>query len=477
MPRSVGYPEGILQRSKFLDMHMGVCRLLVFVPTKESDMIHNPLTLLFAQILSIIAMSLLFSFAIMRIKQPRVIAEIMAGIFLGPSLVGWLAPSMSQAIFPSESMASLQLLSQFSLVIFMFCVGLHLNIEQLNGNKKRSSVISVAGIVFPFASALPAAWLLYGYPGLAPAGITFTSFYLFFAVCLSITAFPVLVRILTDLKETNSQLGVISITAAAFDDAIGWCGVSLVISVVSNQGNPWGAILTFVLTLSLIAGMAFVVRPLMHRLLNLTDHYQWLRENSAAFLLGLAILSAWLTELIGIHALFGAFAFGMTIPREHAQELESKLKVLISSVLLPLFFAYTGLRTQIGFLLTPEAIMLTCLITLVACCGKFGGCTLAARWTGLSWKDSAAVGSLMNSRGLMELVVLNIGLDLGVISEELFTMMVAMTLITTFMASPLFSFLKSRSSYSSVLFLDQIEISTADTEKRSFCPVYKVELD
>jgi Kef-type K+ transport system membrane component KefB len=440
-------------------------------------MIHNPLTLLFAQILSIIAVSLLFSLAVMKVRQPRVIAEIMAGIFLGPSLVGWLAPSLSQAIFPSESMPSLQLLSQFSLVIFMFCVGLHLNIEQLNGNKKRSSVISIAGIVFPFVSALPTAWYLHRYHDLAPAGVTFTSFYLFFAVCLSITAFPVLVRILTDLKETNSQLGVISITAAAFDDAIGWCGVSLVISVVNNQGNPWGAILTFVLTLSLIAGMAFVVRPLMHRLLKLTDHYQWLRENSAAFLLGLAILSAWLTELIGIHALFGAFAFGMTIPREHAEELENKLKVLISSVLLPLFFAYTGLRTQVGFLLTPEALLLTALITIVACCGKFGGCTLAARWSGLSWPDAAAVGSLMNSRGLMELVVLNIGLDLGVISDGLFTMMVAMTLITTFMASPLFGYLKNRKTYSENSFLDNREPLIAGTRDNSLCPVYEIELD
>ncbi|MDY7229781.1 cation:proton antiporter [Hyalangium rubrum] len=399
-------------------------------------LIHSPLTLLIVQLIVIISASRLIGKVARWMGQPLVIAEVVAGIVLGPSLLGWLAPDFMQSLFPATAMPTLKMLADVGLILFMFLIGLELDPKLLKGRGHSSVAISHTSIIVPFAlGSVAALWL---YPRLSSPEVAFSSFVLFMGVAMSITAFPVLARILTERGLMQSKVGVIAITCAAVDDVTAWCLLAFVVSIVRATDLSHAAITT-VMALGYIFFMLMAVRPFLHRLGARVANKEGLTQNVVAATLVLLLASTWATELIGIHALFGAFMLGAVIPKEGglAQALAEKLEDVAVVLLLPVFFAYSGLRTQLGLLNSPEAWTICGLIIVLACLGKFGGSAVAARLTGLRWREAGAVGILMNTRGLMELIVLNLGLDLGVISPTLFTMMVIMALVTTFMTTPL----------------------------------------
>jgi K+:H+ antiporter len=401
-----------------------------------SAILHSPLALFMVQAALIIALSRLVGLAAGALGQPMVIAEIVAGVLLGPSLLGVVSPHMLGVLFPKDSMPLLSMISQIGLVLFMFLIGLELDPKLLRGRAHTSVVISHSSIILP--CLLGALLGLYLYPRLSSPEVPFASFVLFMGVSMSITAFPVLARILAERRLLKTKVGAITITCAAVDDVTAWCLLAFVVSI-AKSANLRGAAITVALALVYITAMLVIVRPFLRRLGAVSTSRDGLTQNLVAVTLLILLASSWTTELIGIHALFGAFMLGAVMPKDgnFGRLLAEKLEDLVVVFLLPMFFAYSGLRTQLGLLDTRDAWVMCGLIIVVACVGKFGGSAVAGRLTGLRWREAGALGILMNTRGLMELIVLNIGLDLKVISPTLFTMMVIMALVTTFMTTPL----------------------------------------
>jgi Kef-type K+ transport system membrane component KefB len=396
------------------------------VPPLASDVLLHVLLAL----ASVVVVGRLLARAFRAIGQPPVIGEVIGGILLGPSLLGHVAPDLHGYILPQTVAPFLSVVAQLGVILYMFLVGLELNVEPLRRRAQAAVMTSHASIVAPFV--LGSLLALYLYPSLSPAGVSFTSFALFMGVAMSITAFPVLARILSDRGMTRSELGVIALTCAAVDDVTAWCLLAFVVGVV--QARMEGAVLVAVLTLVFIAVMFLVVKPLgALAVRRLAD-----RQTAIALVLVGLLLSALVSERIGVHAIFGAFLFGAVLPHDTAlaRSLKERMEDLVTVLLLPAFFAFTGMRTEIGLVSGLDEWLICGLILLVATAGKFGGTLAAARFTGLPWRQAAGLGILMNTRGLMELVVLNIGLDLGVISPTLFTMMVLMALATTIATTP-----------------------------------------
>ena len=377
------------------------------------------------------AMGAVFKF----VGQPPVIGEVVGGILLGPSFLGRVAPETYSFLLPPSAAPFLGIIAQLGVIFYMFVVGLELDLKVLRRSGHSTLAISHASIVVPF---LLGAWLAMPlFTRYAPPGVSFTSFSLFIGVSMSITAFPVLARILTDKGINKTRMGTIALTCAAVDDVTAWCLLAFVVSIV--QAKLGGAVITLVLTLIYIAAMFFIAGPLVRRLVPWLEKFDTLTEGGVAiFFVGL-LLSALATEFIGIHAIFGAFLLGAITPHNSrvAKELTDRIEDLVRIMFLPAFFAFTGMRTEIGLLSSQEDWILCGYLILVASVGKFGGSLVAARLTGLGWRDSAALGILMNTRGLVELIVLNLGLDFVVIGPELFTMLVIMALVTTFMTSPI----------------------------------------
>ena len=374
--------------------------------------------------------------------QPQVIGEMTAGILLGPSLLGWLAPGASAALFPPERLASLEAISQVGMVVFMFLIGLRLDPHHLRGSGRTAIAISQTSIVLPFAlgSAL-AVWL---HPRLAPAGVGLTGFALFMGAAMSITAFPVLARILVDRNLLSTRTGAMALACAAFDDVAAWIILAVVVVIVrAGEAMPIGMTLAGVGIF--VAVMWIVVRPQLRRLLAHLPEGGGVPQNVLAAVLLIALLSAAATEWLGIHALFGAFFAGAMMPKapRFVQMVNERLEDVTVVLLLPLFFAITGLKTSIGLLDGAAMWAICAAIILLAIAGKFGGSALAARATGMPWREAATIGALMNTRGLMELVILNVGLEIGVISPALFTMMVLMALVTTAMTTPVVDLLRA----------------------------------
>jgi Kef-type K+ transport system membrane component KefB/nucleotide-binding universal stress UspA family protein len=396
----------------------------------------EPLPLFVIQVAAIIAACRAVGLLARRVGQPMVIAEVVAGIALGPSLLGAWFPEFSAWLFPADSLPRLSLVAQVGLVFFMFLVGLEMDPRMLRGQGMASVAISISSIVVPLLSAFALA--VFAFPRVAPPGVPFASFALFLGVAMSITAFPVLARILSERGILRSRVGAITIAAAAVDDVAAWCMLAFVVSVTRAHGLGQ-AVRTTVLAVAFCAFMLLLVRPFLARLAQRAGNRDALSQNMVAVILLLLLLSAAATEAIGIHALFGGFLMGASMPRGggFAEILTEKMEDFVVVFLLPLFFAYSGLRTHVGLLDSPHAWVLCGLVIAVACAGKFGGAAIAARLTGLSWREASGLGILMNTRGLVELIVLNIGLDLGVISPALFTMMVLMALFTTFATTPL----------------------------------------
>ncbi|SMC35781.1 cation:proton antiporter domain-containing protein [Moheibacter sediminis] len=402
--------------------------------------LQHPLALLLAQIVTIILVARLFGWVCNKIGQPTVIGEMIAGIMLGPSFLGMHFPDVSAVLFPMESLGNLQFLSQIGLILFMFIVGMELDLKILRNKAHDAVVISHASIIFPFALGMGMSYFLF--ERFAPDNIEFSSFGLFIGIAMSVTAFPVLARIVQERGIQRSRLGTIVITCAAADDITAWCILAAVIAIV-KAGSFVSSLYVIVLAVIYVIFMIKAVRPFLKRIGDLHSTKGSLSKPIVAIFFIVLILSSYATEVIGIHALFGAFMAGAIMPEsaKFRNLFIEKVEDVGMVLLLPLFFVFTGLRTQIGLLNDIELWKITGLIIVVAVVGKFVGSALAAKFVGQNWKDSLSIGALMNTRGLMELVVLNIGYDLGVLSPEIFAMMVIMALVTTFMTGPAMDFI------------------------------------
>ncbi len=403
------------------------------------SMLHNlkhPLAILLVQIVTIMLAARLFGWISNKIGQPAVIGEMIAGIVLGPSLLGMYFPEISGALFPVESLGNIQFLSQIGLIFFMYTIGMELDLNILKNKAHEAVVISHASIILPFALGMGLSYFIYR--EFAPAGAPFLSFGLFIGIAMSITAFPVLARIVQERGIHKTQLGTIVITCAAADDITAWCILAVVIAIV-KAGAFESALFVILLAVVYVLVMIKVVKPFLHRISLIYASKTTLTRPIIAIFFLVLIISSYATEVIGIHALFGAFMAGAIMPdnMKFRNIFIEKVEDIAVVVLLPLFFVYTGLRTEIGLLNDPYLWKITGLIILVAVVGKFVGSALAAKFVGQNWRDSMVIGALMNTRGLMELVVLNIGYDLGVLDAEIFAMMVIMALVTTFMTGPM----------------------------------------
>ena len=370
----------------------------------------------------------LCAFACSKLGQPPVMGEVLAGIALGPSLLGHLWPQAQAALFPAATTQVLGLFAQLGVILYMFVVGLELDVAALQKRGKVAAAISAASIAVPLLSGICTALVLptsYGH------GLAFT---LFIGVAMSITAFPVLARILSDRGATHTHLGQLALSCAAINDVVAWCLLAAVVAVAKNQASA--GIRTAALTCLFVAVMWLGVRPLVRRIAHRGES-----ETVFSVVLGALLLCALASEMIGIHALFGAFVFGAIIPHDSAlaQAMETRVRTLASVLLLPIFFAFTGLRTQLALLSGAQAWLLSLAIIAIASAAKFSSTFLAARAMGEPTRTAAALGVLMNTRGLMELIVLNVGLELGVLSPLLFAVFVIMALVTTFSTTPIFA--------------------------------------
>jgi Kef-type K+ transport system membrane component KefB/nucleotide-binding universal stress UspA family protein len=396
----------------------------------------NPVVLVLFQVLLVIGLSRLVGLGFRSIRQPLVIGEIVAGIMLGPSLFGLVAPDLAAAIFPAETIPFLNVLSQVGLIFFMFLIGLELNPKYLRGQIETAVLTSHVSIIVPLSLGALLALILY--PLVSSADVSFTAFALFLGAAMSITAFPVLARIITENNLQGTKLGTLALTCAAVDDVTAWCILALAIAV--TRTNSMVAALPTLFEAAIYIGFMLTLgRWFLKRLAKFYERTGNLSQLTLAGIYMGVVASALITELIGIHLIFGAFLLGAAMPKNEGltRELAGKTEDFVLTFLLPIFFAYSGLRTQVGLLNSPELWMLCGLVLLVAIAGKYVGTYVSGRVCGMNSRDASALGWLMNTRGLTELIVLNIGLSLGVISPLLFTMLVIMALVTTFMTSPL----------------------------------------
>jgi Kef-type K+ transport system membrane component KefB len=383
--------------------------------TLQTLLLQIVVTLLAARGLSVVARWL---------GQPSVVGEIAGGIVLGPTLLGYLWPAAFHFIFPAQSLGALKLLAEVGVILFMFRVGLEVDLQALRHSTNRAVVISHASIVIPFLLGVMAS--LAFYRSFAPRGTTFVAFALFTGIAMSITAFPVLARILTERKMAGTRLGTLALTCAAVDDITAWSLLAIVVAVVNGRQRA-GVLIMVALVAGFAIVMLRVVRPLLAR---------FTIGDAGMFILLFA--SATATEAMGIHAVFGAFLAGVIVPlAPEARRVYIERLAFVSPALLPLFFAYTGVRTELNLILDTRSLLVCVAVIAIAMAGKLGGSALAARVTGERWRDALVLGALMNTRGLMELIALNIGYDLGILTPGMFAILVVMALVTTVATGPL----------------------------------------
>jgi Kef-type K+ transport system membrane component KefB len=398
-------------------------------------MLHLPTLIL--QIAIVVAAARLFGWLFRHLHQPQVIGEMIAGIALGPSLLGWAAPSISNKLFPSESLVALNSISQVGILLFLFIIGLELNLSILRKVGRAAVVTSLTSVIAPFV--LGFALALYLHDKLADESVNIINFSIFIGAAMSVTAFPVLARILIERRLFHTRIGTIAIASAAVDDVMAWCFLAIAILLVRGQGLITQMAITLASLLLFLAVMIFVIRPLLRRLATAYKRRGEMTQGVLAIVILVLLTSALLTEWIGIHALFGAFIAGAVMPKDEdfARDLSAKFQDITVVLFLPIFFAFTGLKTSINLLSGANLWGFCLLIIATAITGKLGGAMVAARATGLDWREAGAVGILLNTRGLMELVILTIGLDARIISPTVFTMMVLMALLTTSITTPL----------------------------------------
>lgn len=410
-----------------------------FVEGVTANMVY-PAAILLLQIITIILVARFFGILFRKIGQPSVIGEIVAGIVLGPSLLGHYFPEISAFLFPVESLANLGVVSQLGLVLFMFVVGMELDLKILKNQAHDAVVISHASIIFPFLLGMGLAYVIFQQT--APPDSSFLSYALFIGISMSITAFPVLARIVQERGMTKTRLGSIAITCAAADDITAWCLLAAVIAVV-KAGSLASAGYTILFAVVYVVLMLRFVRPFLQRIGDLYSSKERMSKPVVGIFFLILLISAWTTETVGIHALFGAFMAGVIMPANVSFRniFIEKVEDVSQVLLLPLFFVFTGLRTQIGLLNEPGLWQICIGVIIIAVVGKFLGSAVSAKFVGQNWHSSLTIGALMNTRGLMELVALNIGYDLGVLTAEMFAILVLMALVTTFMTGPALGFI------------------------------------
>ena len=406
------------------------------VPTQAAQ--GNALLHVLIALAAVIVTGLILARLFAYLGQPPVIGEVVAGIVLGPSLLG---ANISALILPPTVAPFLSVIAQLGVILYMFIIGLEVNADLLKRRAHATVIISHASILAPFVLG---AWLALSlYPQFSSTRVTFTSFALFMGVAMSITAFPVLARILVDMRLVRTELGMWALGCAAINDVTAWCLLAFVVGVTQAQGGQGLIVAAEAVVYSAL--MFLLVRPIMNRLVTRWNTDQ-LPRIAIAFVLIALLTSSLATETIGIHAIFGAFILGAMIPHESAvaRAFTQQMEPLITVLFLPAFFAFTGMRTRLDLVSGLDQWMICGVIILLATAGKFGGTFIAARFTGSDWRNAAALGTLMNTRGLMELIVLNVGLDLKVISPTLFAMMVLMALVTTMTTGPVLRWLIPR---------------------------------
>lgn len=403
--------------------------------------IQSPIGILLLQIIIILLACRLCGWMFQKIGQPTVIGEIVAGIVLGPSILGHIAPGVSAFLFPPDSLGNITLLSQFGLILFMYAIGMELDIGEVRRKLKETILISHTSTVVPFFCGMLTAYFVY--ESYAHKGTPFLSFALFIGIAMSITAFPVLARIIQEKGLTKTHLGTIALASAANGDITAWCLLAVVIAI-AQAGSMLSAVYNILFSILYTLFMFFAVRPFLRMVGHIYHNKEVIDKPLVAFMFLLLIISSYLTEILGLHALFGAFIAGVVMPGniKFRKIMTEKVEDVSLALFLPLFFASTGLRTEIGLLNTPELWAMCGIFILVAIVGKFGGAMFSARVVGESWRDSLYIGALMNTRGLMELVVLTIGYEMQILPPPIFVMLVLMTLVTTFMTTPLVSFIK-----------------------------------
>ncbi|MBC7771124.1 MAG: cation:proton antiporter [Pyrinomonadaceae bacterium] len=406
--------------------------------------LQDPLSRLFIQLILIVAFARLCGAVATKCGQPAVIGEIVAGLMLGPSLVGLLWPEFLAAAFPASSLGSLRLFSQVGVCLFMFVVGIDLDVAHLRHQARTAVLVSQVSIIFPFLLGVFLALPLYS--EFAGPKASFHVFALFLGIAMSITAFPVLARILEERRLTHTPLGGTALVCAATDDVTAW-SLLAVVAAMAQAHSVAGAVFSIGLVVLFVAVMLLWIKPRLPRWIARVDFDG--ASGGRTFLAATMIFvcaSALATDLMGIHAIFGAFLAGVVMPRQGPLRnfLKLRLEQFSSVFLLPVFFAFTGLRTQLGLLAEPSDWLICGAIIFLATLGKLGGAMFTARFTGATWSDSFSLGALMNTRGLVELVALNIGYDLGIISPRIFAMLVIMALVTTAMTGPLLTLVEAR---------------------------------
>lgn len=395
------------------------------------------LLLILFDICLIIGLARLMGYVFARLDQPAVIGEIVAGIMLGPSLLGWLAPHTEAFLFPKDVLPSIYLLSQIGLIFFMFLVGLDVSPENMRGRLRVAVATSNISVLFPFGLGVALA-LTFLQPLRTNPEISNLAFALFLGAAMSVTSFPVLARIITEKNLQNTPLGLLALTCASVDDITAWC--LLAMAIIATRSNDLLSAWPTLVGITIFTGLMMTVgRQWLGRIILAWSRRGTLTLGQQTIIYIFLILSAIATQLLNIDVIFGGFIMGVIMPKELAitAYIRERIHDFVTIFLLPLFFAYSGINTQLGLVNTPMLWGLTLLILCAAVLGKFGGTYGISRWTGLSTREAAALGLLMNTRGLTELIILNVGLNLKIISPVLFTMMVLMALVTTFIASPL----------------------------------------
>ncbi len=398
---------------------------------------------LFFQVAVILAFCQIVGRIAQRLGQPQVVAEMIAGVLLGPSLFGLLWPELSLKLFPADSMKVLFPLSQLGLAAYMFVVGLEFRMDIVKKKLHSAVAVSLAGMVVPFILGAGLAWYFFHHTSLFTQKTSLMEAMIFLGASMCITAFPMLARIIHFKKLAGTTMGTVALGAGAIDDAAAWCLLAVVLA--SFDDNISHAVVNIAGGIGYVCLALFVIRPLLARWARGIEGRGNLSDREFVVCLILMALGAWFTDLIGLHAVFGAFIMGVVMPRGLvAQALVDRIQPLTVALLLPLFFTFSGLNTQIGLLDSAYLWLMAALVLVVAIGGKGVACWLAARATGISNREALGIGTLMNARGLMELIIINIGLERGVISPALFATLVIMAVITTLMASPIFELLVAR---------------------------------
>jgi Kef-type K+ transport system membrane component KefB len=413
----------------------------------------EPLSILLIQIIAILFIAKLFGFVFAYMGQPAVIGEILAGIFLGPTFLGTLFPEMNTFLFTKNTLGSLHGLSQIGLLLFMFIIGLEFDMQMLKKKARSAFFLSSTSILIPYSFGIILAYFIY--QRFAPNGVSLLEFSLFMGIAMSITAFPVLARIVQERGISKSPIGILALTTAATGDVAAWGLLALVVAVVQS-GSATHALWIALFTSIYFLIMVFIIKPLFKNVGEVYSHRENISRTVVAFAFLTLLISAWCTEIIGIHALFGAFVAGVIMPPSHdfRRILTEKIEDITLIILLPLFFVQTGLKTDFKVLFSSDLIGTTALICSIAIIGKYVGTTLAARFIKQSWKQSLILGALMNTRGLMELIVLDLGFQMGILSQEIFSALVFMAILTTLMTGPTLSLIDKIFKDKAVLFPD-----------------------